>query len=265
MSPLSRPFTFGILLIIALALLAAPPRVQAFGGPPGGPFGNGSYFPNDGTFSAVVRGTNLTGTLQFSSTSGQGPSAPTSSTTTSLQGFGVNASQTQSTTGAGGIGSTGVANIFYNGNTYQGNSQGAYNPQNSGLVITFQAQSPGQGNGTIQITRRYTSTTTSNGTSTTTQETLPVKTITYYDSKTLNGFATCKTANSFPNQKLKGSGEIFVKELDFNNGNTDPFVQSTGPLSVSVTGVRLSNTASNFNTVTITPPSVVNTTILTNP
>ena len=95
------------LLLSALAVglvLCTSSEVRAFGGPPGGPFSNGSYFPNDGTFSAVVRGENLTGTLQFSTTSGAGPEA---------------------VGGTGGIGSTGVATIYFDGDTYQGNSQGA--------------------------------------------------------------------------------------------------------------------------------------------
>ena len=254
------------LSMVSILLLSTPSQSHAFGGPPGGPFSNGSYFPNDGTFSAVVRGTNLTGTLQFSTTEGAGPSS-SASTTTSGEGAGggTAAASTTSTAGTGGVGSTGIANIYFNGSSFIGNSQGSYDPQSSGMTIAFQAQASGQGSGTIEITRRYTSTTTTNGTSTTTQETLPVRTINYYDSKTINGFANCKTSNAFPNQKFKGSGEVFVQELNFNNGNSDPFVQNAGPLNVSVTGLRLSNTASSFNTSSIVAPSVVNTTLLTNP
>lgn len=249
-------------------LLSTPSRVEAFGGPPGGPYGNGSDFPNDGTFSAVVRGTNLSGTLQFSTTAGSG--SPGTGGAAAAGGAnataaGAGAAAGGGTTAGGGSGSTGIANIYYGGNTFTGNSQGAYNSPDSGMEVTFQAESAGTGSGEIVVSRRYVSTTTTNGTTTTTQETLPVYTLTYYDSKTLNGYANCKTSNSFPNQKFKGSGEVVLNELDFNSGNSNPEVATSEPLEISVTGVRLSNTASSFQTQTITAPSVVNTTILTNP
>jgi hypothetical protein len=251
-------------LISAIAVLSTPGRIQAFGGPPGGPSSNGSYFSNNGTFSAVLRGMNLTGTLQFSTTEGSGPVPSSVSQTTT--GIGNTAqTSTISSSGLGGVGSTGVAFIYFNGSTYEGNSQGSYNPESSGMTVTYQAQSAGQGNGNIVLSRRYVSTTTTNGTTTTTQETLPIKTVNYYDSKTINGFANCKTSNVFPNQKFKGSGEAVVQELNFTESNSDPFVQTIGPLKVSLTGVRLSNTASSFNTMSIVSPSVSNTATLTNP
>jgi len=264
----STKFALAIASTISALLLATPSRVHAFGGPPGGPFGNGSNFPNDGTFSAVVRGTNLSGTLQFSTTASSGP-AGTGGTAAAgganATAAGAGAAAGGGTTAAGGVGSTGVANIYYSGSTFTGNSQGTYNASDSGMEVTFQAEAAGQGSGEIVVLRRYVSTSTTNGTTTTTQETLPVSTLTYFDSKTLNGYANCKASNSFPNQKFKGTGEVVVQELDFNAGNSDPEVVTSEPLEIAVTGVRLSNTASSFQSQTITAPSVVNTTILTNP
>jgi hypothetical protein len=206
----------------------------------------------------------LVGTLQFSTTAGSGPSneSVTQSSTVDLSQFSVTDSTTTSQTG--GLGSTGVASIYCDGNSFRGNSQGAYNPQSSGLTVTFQASAAGQGNGTINVNARYTSTNTSNGTTTTTQETLPVKTLNYVDSKSINGFVNCSTSNAFPNQKFQGSGNATLQQLDFAGGNADPTVQSI-PVPVTVTGVRLSNVASSFSTTPVTNPSVITTTILTNP
>lgn len=260
----SKKFHLSLLAALAALLLATPTRSDAFGGPPGGPFGNGSNFPNDGTFSAVLRGPNLSGTLQFSTSEESGfvPSFLEQQTT----GIGNSArTDTITASASGGIGSSGVANIYYNGSSFRGNSQGSIDPTTSGMEITFQAESAGQGSGTIVVSRRYVSSTTTNGTTTTTQETLPVSTLTYYDSKTLNGYASCQTSNAFPNQKFKGTGEVVAQELDFNSGNSNPEVVTSDPMNITVTGVRLSNTASNFDTKQITAPSVVNTTILTNP
>ena len=76
--------------LVATLQFTSAPEAHAFGGAPGGPFSNGSYFPNDGTFSAIIRGTNLVGTAQFSTTS---------------------------TAVATGVGSTGVSVIYNEGQT----------------------------------------------------------------------------------------------------------------------------------------------------
>jgi hypothetical protein len=212
------------LLPTALAigfLFSSSPEAPAFGGPPGGPFSNGSYFPNDGTFSAVVRGENLSGTLQFSTSS--------------------NAS------------STGVASIYYDGDTYLGNSQGASNPVDSTMTINFQADAEGQGQNVISVQKQVINTTNSNGTITTTTSTIPYREITYFDSLYLNGVAECKTSNAFPNQKFEGAGEAELQYYVFE-GITPVLDAIRIPLSV--TGVRLSNTSSTFDTAEVRPPSV---------
>ena len=73
----------------------------------GNPFGNGSFFSNTGTFSAVVRGSNLSGTVYFST----GTDSNSASTTSS----------------------SGSSEIVYEGYTYTGNSQAAWNPSSSAI------------------------------------------------------------------------------------------------------------------------------------
>jgi hypothetical protein len=232
------------LLIPTLAigmLISSSYEASAFGGPPGGPFSNGSYFPNDGTFSAVVRGENLTGTLQFSTTSGSGP------TSTAIL----------TTGGVGGLGSTGVATIYYDGDAYIGNSQGALNSEASTMTINFQAGVQGQGQRTIQVQTPVTTfgTSTTNGTVTNTEETTfqTTREIFYFDSLYLNGSANCKTSNAFPNQKFEGTGVAEFQQLVFT-GDT-PFLDAV-TMPISISGVRLSNTATSFNVLNVRPPSV---------
>ena len=205
--------------------LAIPSQVRAFGGPPGGPFSNGSYFSNEGTFSAVVRGENLTGTLQFSTSSS--------------------------------VSSTGVASIYYDGDSYLGNSQGASNPVDSTMTVNFQADAEGQGQRTIRVQTPVTTfgTSTTNGTVTNTSTTTfqTTREILYFDSLYLNGVAECKTSNSFPNQKFEGAGEAELQYYVFS-GNTP--VLDAVRIPLSVTGVRLSNTSSTFATSEVRPPSV---------
>ncbi|MEN9469274.1 MAG: hypothetical protein RL630_1007 [Verrucomicrobiota bacterium] len=239
------------LLLPTLAIgmvLSCPYEASAFGGPPGGPFSNGSYFPNDGTFSAVVRGENLTGTLQFSTSQGEGP------TPSSVEQSG---DTTITTSGLGGVGSTGVATIYFDGDTYQGNSQGALNSEASTMTVNFQADVQGQGEQTIQVQTPVTTfgTSTTNGTVTVTEDTTfqTTREILYFDSLYLNGAANCKTSNAFPNQKFQGDGEAEFQQLVFT-GDT-PFLDAV-TLPISVTGVRLSSTATSFNVSNVRPPSV---------
>ena len=253
------------LLLPALVLgliISTSAETFAFGGPPGGPFSNGSYFPNDGTFSAVVRGENLTGTLQFSTTEGSGPT-PSSITDTTL-GIGSSAQTTSvQRSGLGGVGSTGVAVIYFDGDTYDGNSQGSLNAQASTMTVNFQANSPGQGQQEIQVQTPVTTQVTTLVENPITGIVTPVQTeetefqvtreIYYFDSLYLNGAANCKTSNSFPNQKFEGTGEAELQLLVFT-GNT-PFLDAV-TLPVAITGVRLSSIATSFNVLPVRPPSV---------
>ena len=243
--------TLWISIFVLTATLVSPPEAIAFGGAPGGPFSNGSYFSNEGTFSAVIRGENLAGVLQFSTTGGAGP-VPLAG----QQAIGPFQTYDVAVDALGGLGSTGVATIYYDGDTFAGNSQGAYNPAASTIAVNFQANMPGQGqqdmsvatpvtdpNQTLnpigdltnlinyQITRRYL----------------------YFDSVYFNGFAECEASDAFPNQKFAGSGEAELQFLDFSSGTPALVAQR---LSLSVTGVRLSNVASSFATRNVTPPSV---------
>ena len=72
----------------------------------GNPYGNGTFFETTGTFSAVVRGENLSGTILFS-------------TGASTNGVSTN--------------SSGSSVIVFQGNTYMGNSAGMWNPS-SGTI-----------------------------------------------------------------------------------------------------------------------------------
>jgi hypothetical protein len=165
--------------------------------------------------------------------------------------------------GLGGVGSTGVAVIYFDGDTYDGNSQGSLNAQASTMTVNFQANAPGQGEKTIKVKEGVTG-----------QQALPTygpegnitgyisvnatsyldtREIYYFDSLYLNGAANCKTSNSFPNQKFEGTGEAELQLLVFT-GNT-PFLDAV-TLPVAITGVRLSNIATSFNVLPVRPPSV---------
>jgi len=209
-----------------LATLAASPLLmtdaQAFGGKPGGPFGNGSYFPNTGTFSAVLRAPDLVGTLQFS----------TSDSSVS----------------------SGTAVVYFEGTQYYGNSSGTFNPSSNEITVQFQASSVGQGQRSFtrsEIIRNVNSLTGES-----TFVTGASSTYQYFDSFFCTGQATCKTKNDFPNQKFSGTGRTDFKNLVADGGANAPFVSDTTFKDVTISGVRLTNTPTAFNSVDVQPPSV---------
>ncbi len=214
------------------ATIAASPLLMtdahAFGGKPGGPFSNGTYFPNEGTFSAVIRAKDLSGTLQFSTSSAAA--------------------------------SSGVATIYNDGDTYIGNSSGVVNPASNEITVTFQASAAGQGQRSFFTNQRILEK-TFEGTAEQTESwiTLPDLQTTFFDSLYCNGVATCKTSNDFPNQKFSGSGNSEFQSLQFV-GNS-PFLDAEKK-NISVSGVRVSNSATQFATTTVTPPSVNEYTVL---
>jgi hypothetical protein len=232
-----------LLSVIGLGiLLSNSDEALAFGGPPGGPFSNGSYFSNNGTFSAVVRGENLTGTLQFSTTDGAG--APLQFEVVDPQ-TGLPTLQDTNT----GRGSSGVATIYYDGDSFSGNSQGSLNSEASTMTVMFQADMVQQGQQSDVIVTEVINGNTNQ------------REINYFDGVYLSGAANCKTSNAFPNQKFEGDGEAEMQNLQFPGGST-PIVNAMS-LPIFVTGIRLSNTASNFFTSDVQAPSVnqINTTI----
>lgn len=267
--------------------LSSPLEALAFGGRPGGPFSNGSYFPSDGTFSAVIRGRAkddlgqvfaMAGTMQFSTTSGSGPLS--ASTTTQQNQTEQNTTQqtTTETQGTGGVGSTGISAIYVTGsafgNAYYGNSQGYMDPAGSKITIAFQASAQGQGEQTFTQTNKETLETITvdgNGTTmTSSQQIVPISTIKYFDSFTISGSSICSTSNSFPNQKFSGSGVAEGMRLDLTGGNKsatffEPTLVRTPPIKFSVTGVRLSNSSSSFETKSFRPPSTNKQTLLRDP
>ena len=226
------------LLITTLTLsfaLSTPSESLAFGGPPGGPFSNGSYFSNEGTFSAVVRGENLTGTLQFSTTEGAG--APVQFEVVDPNTGNPTLLDTNS-----GQGSTGVSTIYYDGDTFQGNSQGSLNSEASTMTVMFQADFQQQGQQEdIFVSEVIVGNTNQ-------------REINYFDSVYLSGAANCRTSNAFPNQKFEGDGEAEMQNLLFPGGGT-PIVNAIA-FPISVSGVRLSNTTSNFFVSDVQAPSV---------
>jgi hypothetical protein len=260
---MKKTSTFTPLLIGSLVVIlnfTSAPEARALGGAPGGPFSNGSYFSNVGTFSAVIRGKNLVGTAQFSTTDNAGSSVFADGNDYYHSVASLSASAISTT---GGIGSTGVSVIYNEGQTYRGNSNGIYDPSANEMTVMFQGSFPGQGEQVYETVIEGT------------ENAVNVK---YFDSFYIDGAAICQVSNNYPNQTFKGEGQVNLNFFNFDGskpvlqGNDQTLTESGSSASspaysnrvgynkyfkqINVSGVRISNTASTFATATIVPPSI---------
>jgi len=210
----------------------------------GNPFGNGSFFSNSGTFSAVVRGANLSGTIYFST------------------GADSNAASTNN--------SGGSSEVVYEGYTYTGNSEGAWNPNSSSIsgqlnggqilsgtntstalspnpptyittvstvVVTNSAYDPQTGGLTNTATTVDVTTQTAVG---------QVGTTKFNDVLYMSGSFSGNVNNSYPNQTFSANGNVVQKQIN-SAGGTPTLDSVTIPISVS--GIRISDEITSFATV----------------
>ena len=253
----------------ALLLVCMIPQLHAFASNKNGnPYGNGTFFQTTGTFSAVVRGQNLSGTILFS---------------------------TGASTNAVSTNSSGSSVIVFQGNTYMGNSAGMWNPSSG--TIDGQIWG-GQGLSGTNINSIYpeiyntnnfpvainvvsnvvippTSATVSSagvvipgtpGTNYTVTNIIyaePKGTNYIQDGVYMNGSFDGNVQNSYPNQTFTAYGTITQQQLTqqtpFGLTNSGPATNGTEgslPVQISstnifitVTGIRVADSYTSFNTV----------------
>lgn len=282
-----RPFP--LIGAACLTLLAANPASLHAGASNknGNPFGNGTFFSNTGTFSAVIRGENLSGTMLFST--------------------GVNSTVNSNSSGgsAGQLpGSGGSTVIVFQGNTYQGNAAGMWNPSSGSVSGQFWGGQTlsGSNNSVIfpQATNNeidiitgqpvwpkiiqvqsnqlvsYTNTNTgqpyfSNLVVTNTIAIEPVGTNSYQDSVYMNGSFQGQMQNAYPNQTFTASGTAVQQQLTQPGAVTDGSegtvpVQYAPLLNIPVTvqGVRISDTYSTYANISNAVPYTFTSYTMTN-
>jgi hypothetical protein len=252
----------------------------------GNPFGNGTFFSNTGTFSAVIRGENLSGTMLFSTGVNNNPSGAGSS------GAGSNSATTMS------AGSGGSTVIVFQGNTYQGNAAGMWIPSSgsvsgqfwggqtlsgSNSSTIFPEIYPGVDTNTwpfiipVQSNQIVTYTNTNTGQFITTNNIVtvnlsvePVGTNVYQDSVYMNGSFQGQMQNSYPNQTFTAYGTAQQQQLappankSGNEGSTPVQYSPLLNIPVTVQGVRISDTYTSFSSVSNAVPYTFTSYTMTN-
>ena len=264
--------------LLAVTLLSSSLLHAGASNKSGNPYGNGTHFQTTGTFSSVVRGENLTGTMMFST------------------GLGTNSSTNSS---------SGNCNIIYAGYLYFGNSQGMWDPSQETITGVFQAGNTLSGsNSTVTYPQIYNTNvfpvliplvtnqiTTVNQYQIVTNNTLtgltnqdgtlntlttittiitnsyqtnnlftnyigvePKGTNTFLDTIYMVGSFSGNMKNDYPNQTFSATGSItqqqlYPQQVTGAEGTVPVQVASPLVIPVSVQGVRISDTFANYQSV----------------
>jgi hypothetical protein len=262
----------------------------------GNPFGNGTFFQTTGTFSAVIRGENLSGTMLFSS------------------GVGTNGASTNSSGGScvisylGGRGTNDDGTIYENQpGLYNGNSAGMWDPSSGSISGQFWGGYTLSGtNSTVVYPEIYNTNNypvpinvVSNvvipptagaitngvvvpgapGTNYTVTNIIyvePIGSNSFKNSVFLNGSFDGSIQNKYPNQTFSAQGKLAIQQLSppqqgtnadgSNNYAGSIPVQMAAPtrVNISVQGVRISDTYSSFNLISNAIPYSITTYSITN-
>jgi hypothetical protein len=271
---------FLALLLFGSALVFAPDLQAGASNRNGNPFGNGTFFQTTGTFSAVVRGPNLSGTMLFSTGVNNGTNSATNST--------------GGTTTISYLGSEGAR-----AGIYIGNSSGFWNPSsgsidgqlwgglklsgtNSGTVwpeIYNNSNNPNWGGG---VSFPYLVETVSNvvippqivlnpvtggsdvvpGTNylvTNSIYVMPVGNNSFNDTAYMSGNFSGNTANSYPNQTFTAQGTLVQQQLapqivDTGEGTVPVQMAADLQIPITVQGMRVSDNYTTFNTISNSIP-----------
>jgi hypothetical protein len=217
----------------------------------GNPFGNGSFFSNTGTFSAVVRGSNLSGTLYFST------------------GTDSNSASTNS--------SPGSSDIVYEGYTYTGNSQASWNPSSSAISGQLNGGQllSGTNSSTVispipptiveKVTNTivtnttvdpFTGATNSTASNITTTNMIVIGSVgknSFNSSLYMSGSFLGNVNNSYPNQTFSAYGNVIQEQLASQTAG-EPATVASVTIPISVSGIRISDTITSFATISNSVP-----------
>ena len=256
------------LLLLGTTLAFAPTLQAGASNKNGNPFGNGTFFQTTGTFSAVVRGENLSGTMLFSTGVSTNSANTNSSGTTTISYLGSSDGSTRA-----GI--------------YTGNATGMWDPS-SGAISgqLWGGQILSGTNSTIVWPEIYNTTTpfpfpvetitnTLVGTNvvpvTNTLYVMPYGSNSFNDTAYMSGNFSGSTQNKYPNQTFTAQGTLIQQELKMqevdttHSEGTTPVQLAPGlPIPITVQGIRVSDTYSAFNTISNSVPYSTTTYTITN-
>ena len=271
-TPLQICFKFSLAVLLACMI----PQVQAgASNKNGNPYGNGTFFQTTGTFSAVVRGENLSGTMLFSTGVSTNAGSTNSSGTTTISYLGSSDGSTRagiyfgnasgmwdpssgsisgqiwSSLKLSGSNSTSVWPEIYNSNTF---------PVAVNTLTNIVIQSINTNTGLPFVT---------NVVATNTIYVMPYGSNSFNDTASMSGNFSGSTQNKYPNQTFTAQGTLIQQQLypqvvDTAEGTVPVQMAANVSIPITVQGVRVSDTYSSFNTISNSVPYSQTTYSITN-
>jgi hypothetical protein len=272
---------------LAFVLACLPNTYAGASNKNGNPFGNGTFFQTTGTFSAVIRGQNLSGTMLFStgaSTNGGTNSSGGSCVISYLGAKGTNSDGTEyedapgvyngNAAGMWDPSSGSISGQFWGGYNLSGTNSATIYPDiyvtpvptvevisNQILQTTFQDPVTG-------VTTFY----TTNVVLTNFIYITPIGSNVFKNSVFMNGTFDGSIQNKYPNQTFSAQGMISQQQLnpppqgseDQKAGTIPVEMAKTKRIDVTVQGLRVSDTYTSFNAVSNAIPYTITTYSITN-
>jgi hypothetical protein len=247
----------------------------------GSPYGNGTFFQTTGTFSAVVRGENLSGTMLFSTGVSTNTGSANSSGTTTISYLGSSDSSTRAgiyrgnAVGMWDPSSGAISGQLWGGQTLSGVSNTTvwpemYNNSNNpnwggGVSFPYLVQTesnvviPPVVAGVDPLSGLPITIPGTNFVVTNNIYVMPSGNNTFNDSASMSGNFSGSTQNKYPNQTFTAQGTLvyqalYPQQVDTTEG-TQPFQMAADlQIPITVQGIRVSDTYSSFNTISNSVP-----------
>jgi hypothetical protein len=259
------------------------PQVQAgASNKNGSPYGNGTFFQTTGTFSAVVRGENLSGTMLFSTGVSTNTGSANSSGTTTISYLGSSDGSTRAGIYRGNaVGMWDPSSGAISGQLWGGQMLSGTNSTTVWPDIYDTPTFPVPINTVSNVVTTFVDTNTIPPTVTTVVNTvtntiyvMPYGSNSFNDTASISGDFSGSTQNKYPNQTFTAQGTLVYQAIypqQFIGGtNTDAEgtvpVQMAADLQIPITvqGIRVSDTYSSFNTISNSVPYSLTTYSITN-
>jgi hypothetical protein len=252
------------------------PQVQAgASNKNGNPYGNGTFFQTTGTFSAVVRGENLSGTMLFSTGVSTNAGSTNSSGTTTISYLGSSDGSTRAgiyfgnASGMWDPSSGSISGQIWSSLKLSGSNSTSVWPEiyNSN---TFPVPINTVSNSINTITDTNTGTTIETVVSiTNTIYVMPYGSNSFNDTASMSGNFSGSTQNKYPNQTFTAQGTLIQQQLypqvvDTGEGTVPVQMAANVSIPITVQGVRVSDTYSSFNTISNSLPYSTTTYSITN-
>jgi hypothetical protein len=261
------------LFLLGSALAFAPTLHAGASNKNGNPFGNGTFFQTTGTFSAVVRGENLSGTMLFSTGVSTNAVSTNSSGTTTISYLGSDGARAGmyigNATGMWDPSSGAISGQIWGGQMLSGSNSTTVWPEiyNTNIfpvpintLTNIVIQSIDTNTGLPYVT---------NIVATNTIYVMPYGSNSFNDTAYMSGNFSGSTQNKYPNQTFTAQGTLIQQQIlpqvaDTGEGTVPVQMAPDLQIPITVQGIRVSDSYSAFKTISNSVPYSQTTYSITN-